>query len=64
MVVSGHQGGKDRFEVRGPITARKHAMLSDYAAALHGALGAYDHEAFISRLEQITSQSSFLNRIF
>lgn len=29
-----HQDGTDRFEIRGPVTPRKHATLADYAARL------------------------------
>jgi len=33
-VLVGHQDGRDRFEVRGPATASKHATLADYASSL------------------------------
>lgn len=41
-----HQDGRDRFGVRGPITPRKHAMLSDYQAALPEGVAA--HKIIIS----------------
>lgn len=39
MTISYHQDGVDRFEVRGPVTPRKHATLADYAARLGDDLG-------------------------
>ena len=30
MKISGHQDGKDRFEVRGKFTSKKHMTLSEY----------------------------------
>ncbi|ETX27241.1 sulfotransferase family 2 domain-containing protein [Roseivivax isoporae] len=33
-VCTGHQDGRDRFEVRGPVTPRKHATLADYTRRL------------------------------
>jgi hypothetical protein len=34
VVIRGHQDGRDRFEIEGDVTPKKHAFLSDYASAL------------------------------
>lgn len=34
IVLGGHQDGVDRFEIQGSVTPTKHALLTDYAAAL------------------------------
>lgn len=34
FVYRGHQDGRNRFEIEGQITPRKHALLSEYAAVL------------------------------
>ncbi len=34
IVLRGHQDGKDRFEIEGDVTRKKHAFLSDYASDL------------------------------
>lgn len=34
FVVSGHQDGVDRFEIRGDVTTRKHMTVSEYAASV------------------------------
>lgn len=40
-VCTGHQDGQDRYEVRGPVTPRKHATLEEYHARLGRALTGY-----------------------
>lgn len=34
VVISGHQDGRERFEVSGPYTPKKHATMADYAKRL------------------------------
>jgi hypothetical protein len=41
FVTRGHQDGRDRFEIEGKVTPRKHAFLADYASVLGRSLEDY-----------------------
>jgi hypothetical protein len=41
IVLKGHQDGRDRFEIKGNVTPRKHAYLSDYFKALGNGIDVY-----------------------